>query len=228
MHTKLLKYPAIAVAALLLLSFGLTANASAASTSSMKYQETVPVVWEGDIPLEDLEPLFVILQNCEIEIPECLLEELATVYLEGGSVHIAVNGMAYISLTMTERYGLKDILFQGSWTGTILIVVGEFSVLFDMNCAHLSVRTIGTTSCTNMNVNILFCTNGHADIAGPCGDFTFNLNTEGKIRIRSSHILMWSLSPEWLATAVPQPDEASFAWLESFFPAPTGFSWAAI
>jgi len=222
MEKNLLKYPALAVTALLLLTFMAAGSAKADGGFNDPNQMTVPIKFEADIPLADLEGLLIYVQGSGVELPSCLVEELAKVYMEGGSAHIAVDGTVWVNLKCSERYGMKDFILQGMWSGDILIQVGDLSVQMHIKCFTLAVHWWGN-SCDpaklNLNINFLSC--GTVTVNAPCGSDVFDYRLDGKIAIKNGRVMTWNMSPAWLSAMLPKPTAPSFEFLEAFFPMPS-------
>jgi hypothetical protein len=221
MEKNLLKYPALAVAALLLLTFAAAGSARADGGFNDPNQVKVPIKFETDIPLAELDGLLMYVIGSGIELPSCLVQEIAKEYQEGGSAHIAVDGTVWLNLKVSEKYGMKDYILQGMWSGNILVQVGEVSVLLHLMCFTLNVHWWGSCDPAKLNLNINFLSCGNAAISGACGTGNYNVHLDGKICVRNGKIQTWTMSPEWLATLLPKPTAASFDFLESFFPMPS-------
>jgi hypothetical protein len=228
MQKGAIKYLTLAVAALLLISFGAAGSASAATTEKKTISGSMPVVWQGDIPLSDLEFLIAYLQDSNVEIPQCLMDELISVYAENGAVHISINGVASYSLTVCQKDGMQDAVFQGCWRGTISLQVGEICVKLNIKCASLLIHTIGDCRCDNYWIIINFVAIAKAEIKAPCGTQCFDLKFDIHIKIRNGEICVWSLYPEWLAGMFPEPDQGSLEFFMALFPANSKLSWEGI
>jgi len=221
MQKNLLKYPALAVAALLMLTFVAAGTAKADGGFNDPNQMTMPIKFETDIPLADLEGLLLYLMESGVELPPCLVDEIVSEYMEGGSVHIAVDGTVWLSLKCTERCGVKDFILQGMWSGDILIQVGDLAVQMHIKCFTLVVHWWGNCDPAKLNLNLNFLSCGTVKVCGPCGNDVFDYRLDGKVAIKNGRIMTWNMCPGWLAAMLPKPTAASFEYLEALFPMPS-------
>ncbi|MFA5313002.1 MAG: hypothetical protein WC375_06780 [Methanomassiliicoccales archaeon] len=199
MNMNLVKYPALAMAAVLLVSFAAAGSANAGINEGCKYVDTIQL--EGSVTLEqeDLWELGMMLYDMGIELPDDLVEEL----MELDHVTIGVEGKAHVNLKMTEGQDAMDFKIHAVWHGTILIQTDEYpDIMMDFKNAQLMLHLSVTGDSEDIDVNANFHTNGVLVIGNEEDNIALNLDIHIRIMVQEGEItnLMFVL-PEWICEA---------------------------
>jgi hypothetical protein len=189
--TKMIKYPALAIAAILLLSFGMASSASATNDGKVRYVDTVHMQGGVTIQPEDL----AFLLESGLEIPEDILIQLASI----DEIHIEVDGLAHINLMITEKKNMVDVHLQAFYHGTICITAeGLPSITLDFKNAQLMLHvSLACGSDLDLNTNLHM--NGEMTIGDNAESISLDLNVHIKIVIHDSELKNLRISvPEWV------------------------------
>jgi hypothetical protein len=195
--TKSMKYPALAIAAILLLSFGMASSASAANSEKVRFVETVHVKGGITIYQEDL----VFLADPELGIPIELLQQLSGVEY----VNIYVDGLAHVNLMISQKNDAMDVHLQAFWHGTICIMAeGLPTITLDFKNAHLLLHAnLACDSEFDLNVNLH--TNGDMTIGDRSEGITLDLDTHIKINVQNGELKNLKISiPEWVGLVLAE------------------------
>ncbi|OPY31351.1 MAG: hypothetical protein A4E32_01804 [Methanomassiliicoccales archaeon PtaU1.Bin124] len=196
MQTKLVKYSAMALAALLLISFGVAGSANAVSQEKVKYVDTFRV--QGEVTLGPEE--FLALYEAGM-IPECIAQQIVDSGIT--SVNIYFDGLAHVNLKITQKGEMTDIDLQAFWHGHICIEAMQgddvmFCATLDFKNAQLSMHLKATTA-EDMDINANFHTNAVAIICGYEEEVTLDLDFHIKVLVQDGELKNLKLSvPEWV------------------------------
>jgi hypothetical protein len=195
--TKMMKYPAMAIAAILLLSFGMAGSVSAGSGEKVRFVETVQV--QGGITIYQEDLMF--LADPELGIPIELLQQFSDVEY----VNIYVDGLAHVNLMITEKNDAMDVHLHAFWHGTICIMAeGLPAVTLDLKNAHLLLHA--NLACdSEFDLNVNWHTNGDMTIGDSSEKIKLDLDTHIKINVQNGELKNLKISlPEWLGLVLAE------------------------
>ncbi|MFA5313032.1 MAG: hypothetical protein WC375_06945 [Methanomassiliicoccales archaeon] len=199
MNKNLVKYPALALAAILLASFAMAGSANAGNNESCKYVDNVQL--QGSVTLEqdELWELGIMLYDMGIELPDEVYEEL----MELEYVTITVDGRAHINMKLTEGQDAMDIKLHVVYHGTILIQTNLYpDIMMDFKNAQLMLHVSVTGDCEDIDLNANFHTNGVLVIGDEEENIVLNLDTHIKIVVHDGEIMNLKIAlPEWICEA---------------------------
>jgi len=191
MNSKMVKYPALALAAALLISFAVAGNVAAANNEKIKYVDTVHV--EGGITIHPEDLAFLLESG--IEIPEDILMQLAEI----DEITIYVDGLAHVNLMVSEKKGVTDVNLQAFWHGTIAIQADDMpEIVLDFKNAQLSLHV--SVDCANeqIDINANFHTNADMTINGESESMILDLDIHVKLLVQDNEVKNLKIGvPEW-------------------------------
>ena len=224
MHTKIMRYAALAVVSLLILSIG-AGSAAASSGTQTKYQGTAQMTWQGNVPLSDLEFLMAYAEY--LDIPDNVMAEISEVYESGGAAQVFFAATVQYCIVANENNGLSDVTFQLCGHGAVFVSIGDVVFELKMRCASLSGRVYETAvdgvSGFNMNLAISGMVNGKISENGFSKSFAFNPYI--KIQVRNGDLTTWRISPAALSSVMPAPTGAEWDEMVTMFPTMVQFIW---
>jgi len=190
-----IQYSALALAALLLVSFAIAGSADAAKPEKCKYVDTVDLEYQITLTHDQMVDMYLGLYDYGIVVPEVIVNEL----MDRESVTITLDGMAHVNVMLSVSGDTMDLNLQGTWRGTILIQTpGYADILLSFKNAQLMGHVNVPSTMEDIDMNVNLHANGKGIINGATENVVFDLDFHVRLLIQNGMVKnMYFDLPEW-------------------------------